>query len=87
MSRDKILHDSWSISRGVKWCVPGSSLGRHLESGVDPGNEVDGADASSVMHLSIETPTPPHPGEVWGISLGVEKKCDNAPYTWTQFSF
>ena len=41
MSRDKILYDSWSISRGVKWCVPGSSLGRHLESGVDPGNEVD----------------------------------------------
>ena len=40
MSRDKILHDSWSISRGVKRCVPGSSLGRHLESGVDPGNEV-----------------------------------------------
>ena len=26
---------------GVKRCVPGSSLGRHLESGVDPGNEVD----------------------------------------------
>ena len=22
------------------------------------------------MHLSIETPTPPHPGEVWGIDGG-----------------
>ena len=29
----------------------------------------------------------PHPREVWGISLGVEKKCDNAPYTWALFSF
>ena len=44
-------------------------------------------DSQLVMHLSIETPTPPHPGEVWGISLGVEKKCDNAPYTWALFSF
>ena len=47
MSRDKILHDSWSISRGVKWCVPGSSLGRHLESGVDPGNEVENCQNTS----------------------------------------
>ena len=27
-----------------------------------------------------------HPGEVWGISLGVEKS-DNAPYTRALFSF
>ena len=34
-----------------------------------------------VMHLSIETPTPPpHPGEVWGISLGVGKKNVIMPY-------
>ena len=27
-------------------------------------------------------PHHPHPGEVWGIGLGVGKKCDNAPYRW-----
>ena len=54
MSRDKILHDSWSISRGVKWCVPGSSLGRHLESGVDPGNEVAMAHTTKSSYWSLE---------------------------------
>ena len=31
--------------------MPGSSLSRHLESGVDPGNEVDESVGSSSSHL------------------------------------
>ena len=32
--------------------MPGSSLGRHLESGVDPGNEVD--NHSTLLGLGLE---------------------------------
>ena len=43
--------------------------------------------SSLLCTYQLKPPPPPHPGEVWGTSLGVEKKCDNAPYTWAQFSF
>ena len=38
VSRDKILHDSWSISPACPRVF--SAPSRHLENGVDPGNEV-----------------------------------------------
>ena len=33
----------------------------------------------TVMHLSMETPTPPHPGETWGIRQLKGKKEEKAP--------
>ena len=39
VSRDKILHDSWSILQACTRVF--SAPSRHLESRVDPGNEVD----------------------------------------------